>query len=186
MWSWEKRVGAETYGKLLLGNNICILHPSQNHADTRAALPCQLHFSPPPPVVGSRPCQQPGSCPQEKGRHIYISLTPPRLSDSSLLLAPAGLFTWTVFRMEGRKGGGTEGHMVGWAQEGKAVRTVPSPTDNLSDQNVTRELQTTADNVGVWLCPRLHPGHLHSTYTMQYHIMSEAAYNPNMHFNTVI
>lgn len=45
-------------------------------------------------------------------RHIYISLTLPRLSDSSLLLAPAGTLKWTVFRLEagrGRRGASERG-----------------------------------------------------------------------------
>lgn len=76
---------------------------------------------------------------RKKTSHIYISLTLPRPSDSSLLLAPAGPFEWTVFRLEGWKGGGREeqkleGEALEWPSQ---LKTIPSATDNLFDQNTT-------------------------------------------------
>ena len=86
------------------------------------------HWFPPLPATRKLPTGE---------RHIYISLTLPRLSDSSLLLAPAGPFQWTVFRMEGGRWGGVRDGMLEWTGH---LRIIPSPTDDLFDQNVTREL----------------------------------------------
>lgn len=143
-------------------------------ADSRAALPCQPCFSP-PPLIGSHPCQQPGSCPQEeKNRRIYISLTLPRLSDSSLLLAPAGPFKWTAFRVE--RGGGGGDAREGWSSAG-----MNGPGRNHSqsdwwpfDQHVTQgagfEFQIPVHQMKTMSMfdrvsqPGLHPSFLHSTY----------------------
>lgn len=134
-------------------------------ADSRAALPCQPCFSP-PPLIGSHPCQQPGSCPQEeKNRRIYISLTLPRLSDSSLLLAPAGPFKWTAFRVEWGGGGGDA--REGWSSAGmNGPGKEPFPVwlmtfwpacNTGSWLWISNPCASNEDNVNVWPCQSAWP-----------------------------